>query len=122
MAASRLTRGIALGAQHVGPLRNLPVLRLLAVAEVILLARDHVTMLEPAERRRLVQLVRLGRGRRRNLTAEQREELEALVAKAQPRLFLGEAASRISPVPLPRRVVEGPRRRASRSRRSPGQA
>jgi hypothetical protein len=86
------------------------VFKLLAAAEVLLLARQHALRLEPEERRRLVELVRIGRGRRRNLTLEQREELAELVEKAAPREFLGEAASRLSPVPLPKRLIRGRRR------------
>ena len=107
-AARRL---IVHGAGRVPGLRRLPVLKLLAIAEIALLARDHVTKLEPAERRRLVQLVRSARGRRRNLSADERDELQRLVAKAEPRLFVGLSADRLSPVPLPRRLVHGPPRR-----------
>ena len=89
-------------------LKRLPVFRLLAIAEIALLARDHLGRLEPAERRRLVELVRTGRGRARNLQPAEREELARLVAKVEPRRFAGIAADKISPVPLPRRLVEGP--------------
>ncbi len=92
-------------------LKRLPVFRLLAIAEIALLARDHLGRLEPAERRRLVELVRIGRGRARNLQPAEREELARLVAKVEPRRFAGMAADKISPVPLPRRLVEGPPRR-----------
>jgi hypothetical protein len=88
-------------------LRRVPVLKLLAVAEIALLARTHITKLESAERRRLVELVRAGRGRPRNLSEAEREELTGLVAKAEPRLFAGLAASKLSPIPLPRRLVHG---------------
>lgn len=78
----------------------------------MLLAHHHVHKLEPHERRRVVALVRAGRGRRRNLSAAERDELAALVAKAQPRLFVGLAAQKLSPVPLPKRVVYGRRGRS----------
>jgi hypothetical protein len=83
----------------------------LALAEVALIARDHVTRLEPQERRRLLHLVRIGRGRPQRLTDSEREELRQLVAKAEPRLFVGEVAEKLSPVKLPQRVVRGPKRR-----------
>lgn len=89
----------------------IPLARLLAAAEIALLAHDHVAQLEPQERRRIVQILRKGHGRRRNLSEAERHELARLVAKAEPRLFVGHAAQRFSPVPLPRRIVEGPRRR-----------
>jgi hypothetical protein len=105
---------IANGARRVPGLKRLPVLKLLAIGEIALLARTHATKLEPAERRRLVELVRQGRGRPRRLSAPEREELSKLVAKAEPRLFAGEVADRLSPVPLPKRLVTGKRRRDRR--------
>ncbi len=110
MEPSRLTRGLAHGAEHIPGLRRLPVLKLLLVGELLVLARQHVVRLEPQERHRLVELLRVGHGRRRNLDPEQREELAVLIEKAAPREFLGEAVSRLSPVPVPRRFVEGRRR------------
>ena len=111
VALSRIEREIARRSERVPGLRALPVFKLLAAAEVLLLARQHALRLDPAERRRLVELVRIGHGRRRNLDPAQREELAALVEKAAPREFVGEVVTRFSPVPLPRRVVEGRRRR-----------
>jgi hypothetical protein len=101
---------IAGGATRVPGLRRLPVLKLLAVGEIALLARSHIARLEPDERRRLVELLRKGRGRSKNLTDGERAELQRLIAKAEPRLFAGLAADRLSPVPLPRRIVRGRRR------------
>jgi hypothetical protein len=92
-------------------LKRLPVMKLLALGEIALLVRRHVSLLEPAERRRLVELVRQGRGRRRNLSDAEREELALLVAKAEPRRFAGLVADKLSPVRLPRRLVNGPARR-----------
>jgi hypothetical protein len=86
------------------------VVKLLAAAEIALLARDHVMRLSPAERRRLVTLVRVGRGRRSRLSDRDRRELEALLSKLEPRILMGEAVDRLSPVPLPRRIVYGARR------------
>jgi hypothetical protein len=102
---------MASASKHVPGLKAIPAARLLVAAEIALLARDHVAQLDPQERRRIVQLIRKGRGRRRNLTETERDELAALVAKAEPRLFVGHAAERFSPVPLPKRIVEGPFRR-----------
>jgi len=98
--------------ERVPGLRRIPVVKLLMAAEVALMARDHVARLNPRERRRLVVLVRVGRGRRSRLTAAERVELEALLAKLQPRLLVGEAVNRLSPVPLPRRLVFGPKNRS----------
>jgi hypothetical protein len=96
--------------------RHLPAARLIVAAELLMMARQHLTMLEPQERRRFVELVRHGRGRRRNLTPSEREELAGLIAKVGPREFAGEVAERLSPVPLPKRLVEG-RRRQTKSKR-----
>ncbi|HZU59910.1 MAG TPA: hypothetical protein VE983_03045 [Solirubrobacteraceae bacterium] len=81
-------------------LRKLPLVRLMAVAEVIVLAREHMNKLEPPERRRLVELVRRGRARPSNLSARERRELSALVAKAEPRQFVTRAVEKIAGVPL----------------------
>ena len=89
----------------------MPVLKLIAIAELALIAREHVARLNGSERRRLIQLVRLGRGRRRNLTEAERDELAFLVARMEPRLFAGHAFQKLSPVPLPGRLVYGRRRR-----------
>jgi hypothetical protein len=75
-------------------------MRLLAAAEVIVLAREHMNKLEPQERRRLVELVKRGRARPSNLSARERRELTALVAKAEPREFVSRAVEKIAGVPL----------------------
>lgn len=86
-----------------------PLARLLAAAQILMLARTHWHRLDPAERRRVIALVVQGHGRRRNLSPAERLELSRLIAKADPRLFAGLVAQRFSPVPLPRRVVQGRR-------------
>lgn len=91
-------------------LKRLPVLKVLAAAEVALLAREHMMKLDRQQRRRLFQLIRAGRGNRR-LSEQERDELAALVATMEPRLLVGHAVKRLSPVPLPRRFVYGARRR-----------
>src|SRR3954447_11321526 len=90
-------RGIAGGATRVPGLRRLPMLKLLAIGEIALLARAHIRRLERAERRRLVELLRKGRGRTSGLAPDERDELQRLIAKAEPRLFAGLAADRLSP-------------------------
>jgi hypothetical protein len=92
-------------------LKQLPVMKLIAIAEIALIARRHLTQLDGDERRRLAAIVRKGRGRRSRLSEEERDELARLVAKAEPRLFAGEVADKLSPVRLPRRLVRGRRRR-----------
>jgi hypothetical protein len=73
------------------------VARLIAVAELVLLVREHITRLEPHERRRVIELVRRGRGRPGRLTPRERRELATLVAKAEPRLFATTAAKKLVP-------------------------
>ncbi len=100
-------RLIARTATRVPGVRRLPVFKLLAIGEIALLARDHFSKLDAEERRRLLTLVRKGKGRTRDLSLEEREELQRLVAKAEPRMFVGTAADKLSPVPLPQRFREG---------------
>jgi hypothetical protein len=92
-------------------LKRLPVLKLLAIAEIALIVRDHFFLLTPRERGRMFELVRKGKGGRGALTDRERQELARLVAKAQPRRFAGLVADKMSPVPLPGRIVNGPRKR-----------
>lgn len=107
-----VTDSLARAMSRVPGLKRVPVLKLLSAAEIALLAHDHVTRLDRHERRRLVELVRIGRGRRRNLSDAEREELSTLVARIEPRLLAGHALNKLSPLPLPRRLVYGPRKRA----------
>lgn len=111
MANGFVTKTIGRSVNKVPGLRRVPVVKLLAAAEIAMLARDHVMLLSREERRRLIELVRIARGRRHNLSEEERQELEALVARLEPRVLFGEAAERLSPLPLPRRLTHGPRRR-----------
>jgi hypothetical protein len=106
-----LTRVAVHGANHLPGLRRLPMFKLIAVAEVLLLAREHMTRLEPAERRRFTSLVRRASTPRRELSRAEHDELATLIAKTEPRLFAGRAAEKLSPVPLPARLVHGRRQR-----------
>jgi hypothetical protein len=90
--------------------RVIPLAKLVATAQVLMLAREHWHRLEPDERRRVIVLVRDTHGRPRNLSQREQLELAGLIAKANPRLFAGLVAQKFSPVPLPRRVVHGPKR------------
>ncbi|MDQ6834706.1 MAG: hypothetical protein M3016_00795 [Actinomycetota bacterium] len=107
MAPSFVTRSLIRAVDHVPGLRRIPAVRLLAIAELGLIARDHLLRLTPEERRRLITLVRHGHGRPSHLTTVEREELAVLVAKLEPRRLVGETAERLSPVPLPKRMVRG---------------
>ena len=107
MPGGIVTHTLGRAAERVPGLRRVPVVKLLSAAEIALLARDHVGRLTPGERRRLVALVRIGRGRRSRLTPKERGELEELLVKLAPRQLLGDAVDRLSPVPLPRRLLYG---------------
>jgi hypothetical protein len=105
------SRSVALAASHVPGIRRIPMLKLLAIAEIGLLAHDHLMHLTPDERRRLIRLVRVAHGRPSNLSQSEREELAELLSKLEPRLLAGEAVGRLSPLPIPRRITHGPRKR-----------
>ena len=100
---------------------GVPVARLLLVAEVALLAQRHASKLDATQRRRLLTLLIRARGRPRSLSPAERLEFMGLVAKLEPRYFLGTAVRRLSPVPMPKRLLYGRRgspARAALSRRT----
>jgi hypothetical protein len=78
--------------------KAIPAARLILAAELVLLAREHIIRLEPAERRRIVELVRRGRGWPGRLTPGERHELAGLLAKTEPRLFATSAARKLVPL------------------------
>ena len=80
--------------------KQVPLLKVLTIAQLGLLARKHVQNLTPAERRRIFELVREGR----RLSDADRTELRALTAKLDPLAFAGAAADHLSPFPLSRRL------------------
>ena len=80
--------------------RVVPFLKWLALVEIAVLAGRHFGHLGTEERWELARLMRQGR----SLTPAERDRLRVLVAKLEPRAFVGGAADRLSPVPLPRRL------------------
>lgn len=100
------------------PLKRLaggfPIMRVLLGAEVAAMAWTHFALLDRAQRRRLLALLRRTHGRPGSLSDTEREELGALIAALEPRLFLGSATRRLSPVPVPKRVLYGPRGSSAR--------
>jgi hypothetical protein len=102
-----VTHTLGRATERVPGLRRIPIFKLLSVAEVAMLTADHLGRLSASERRRLIDLVRLGRGRRSRLTDAERDELESLLTKLAPRELMGGAVDRLSPVPLPRRLLYG---------------
>jgi hypothetical protein len=95
--------------------RGIPVVALLSAAEVAKLAGGHLARLQPAERRRLLGLVGKARGGARALSEGERAELGSLVAKLEPRAFVGSAANHFSPLPVPKRLLYGPRGSSARA-------
>ncbi len=102
---------IARTLERVPGLKRVPAAMVIEAAEVVLLARQHVLKLEPGERRRVFELLRKTHGRPRNLTQRERDELAALATKAEPRLFVGLVVKKLSPMPLPKRLLFGSKRR-----------
>ncbi|MEA2169883.1 MAG: hypothetical protein QOF76_3183 [Solirubrobacteraceae bacterium] len=102
---STTARVLGKGASKIPGLKRLPLLKVLAIGEIAILVREHASLLEPADQRRLLELVRKGRGRPANLRTREREELAALVAKAEPRRFAILAADKLSPIRLPRSIT-----------------
>jgi hypothetical protein len=107
-------RLLAHGASRIPWLKRIPIFKLLAIAEVAMLAQQHFSRLDSQERSRLFELLQTSRGRTGNLTQREREELAALTAKMEPRLFAGLVAHKLSPVPLPKRFVHGRAQPAAR--------
>jgi hypothetical protein len=91
--------------------RGVPVMRLLAAGEVALLAKEHLELLDGEQRHRLIELVRKARGRPSSLSEHDRSELGELLALLEPRRLAGDAAEKVSPVPLPKRLLYGRDRR-----------
>ena len=80
--------------------RQLPFFKLLAVAQVAMMARQHLQALDPQERRRLGELVRRGH----RLDHAERAELSTLAVKLEPQAFALAAVDMLSSVPLPGRL------------------
>ena len=98
-----MARRLGRVAEHTPGLRRIPVMYLLMAGEVLLIAHNHLTRLNPGERRRFVALMRQGHGRPGNLSERDRQELQELIAKAEPKLFAQRAAVKLSPVRVPKR-------------------
>ncbi len=89
---------VARAAQRLPGLRRLPLARLVLLAELGMLAKIHFERLTPAERRRIVLLLKQARGWPQNLSERERRELNKLVAKVEPKAFANEAVERFSPL------------------------
>lgn len=88
---------------------GVPAARVLLLADVALLAAHHLTRLDSTERSRLGSLLLRTRGRPHLLSTAERRQLLFLFARLEPRLFLGTAVRRLSPMPMPKRLLYGRR-------------
>ncbi len=94
--------------------RGLPLVQLWTAGQLALLAGRHLSNLDGPQRRRLATLVGRGRGRPSKLSDAEATELRDLVQRLQVRVFAGDAVSRLSPVPVPKRVRYGKRESPAR--------
>lgn len=101
MPRSMLTQAVGSVAERVPGLRRMPIMRLLLLGEIALLLKTHIERLTPAERRRLVVLMRDARGVPGRLSVAERAELERIIHKAEPMLFASSAAQKLSPFSFP---------------------
>jgi hypothetical protein len=95
--------------KHTRAARRVPLLKWLAAAEILMLSYRHLRRLDRAEQRQLRELVARGVTARR-LDSRERRQVKVLVSRMQPRVFVGEAADVLSPLPLPERLRTGRRR------------
>jgi hypothetical protein len=72
----------------------IPFFKLLAILQILMLARRHLQGLSREERRRMTELVRRGH----RLNKAERHELRELAAKLEPGAFIRGAAVRASPL------------------------
>jgi hypothetical protein len=102
-----------------GPLKRLshgvPIGAVLLAGQVVMIAWSHLAKLDGAQRRRLLALLAQSKGRPSSLSESEREELAALFAILEPRLFFGSSVRRLSPVPMPQRLLYGPRGSSART-------
>jgi hypothetical protein len=82
---------------------------MLLAGELALMAARHVARLDVAQRRRLLALLGKSAGGPSSLSESERRELLALLDRLEPRLFFGSTLRRLSPMPLPKRLLYGPR-------------
>jgi hypothetical protein len=59
-------------------------LLLLTLAEVAVLFKEHLDRLSPKERQRLVEIVKESKGRPRNVSDREREEIKKMIDKIGP--------------------------------------
>jgi len=103
MPSPVMSIAVARAAQRLPGLKRLPLAKLVLAAEVAVLAKAHLDLLTPAERRRLLVLIRDARGMPSNLSERDRRELRKLVVKIEPKNFATAAVQKFSPLGSRRR-------------------
>lgn len=98
MPSPLMNVAVARAAERLPGLKRLPLARLVLVAELAILAKAHFERLSPAERRRIVLLVKQAKCLPQNLSEGERLELRKLVDKVEPKAFADEAVQRFSPL------------------------
>jgi hypothetical protein len=73
--------------------KRIPFIKLMALAQIAMLARRHFQRLDANERKRFVDMVSHPRG----LTPADKHEFRSLIAKMEPGAFAGSAARHASP-------------------------
>ena len=81
--------------------RGVPLLWAFAVAEALTTTRRHFAGVDPKARRRVVELVRISKGRPRNLSAHEKKELRRLVGEMDLWQLSKDLAAVASPVGMP---------------------
>lgn len=82
-------------------LTRLPFFKILAIGQIARLAKRHYEHLDAKERRRFGALLR----KAHRTSPAERDELRTLVGKIDLRGLAGGTASRLSPIPLPKRLT-----------------
>jgi hypothetical protein len=98
----RFHRTIARGVGRVPGLKRVPVIKLLFLAEILVLAKRHLEKLSQEERQQLFILLRKGR----NITQAERQQLIKLIRLMEPRAFAGQSLDILSPVPMPNKITK----------------
>lgn len=83
--------------------RAVPLLWAFAVAEALSATRRHFAGVDPRTRRRAVELVRKSKGRLRNLTAAEKQELRRLVGEMDLWQLSKDLGAVASPIGMPGR-------------------
>ncbi len=81
-------------------MKRIPFFKLLAILQILLLARRHLQGLSRDERRRVAELVRRGH----RLSTAERRELRHLASKLEAGAFARGAAVRMSPLRTKKRA------------------